>query len=33
MSKTNSPDLIHDEINKLAEVFPQFVSEGKVDIL
>lgn len=32
MSKTNSPDLIHDEISKLAEVFPQFVSEGKVDI-
>ena len=32
MSKTNSPDLIHDEINKLAELFPQFVSEGKVDI-
>ncbi len=32
MSKTNSPDLIYDEINKLAQVFPQFVSEGKVDI-
>ncbi|MDR0369350.1 MAG: site-specific DNA-methyltransferase [Candidatus Peribacteria bacterium] len=30
-SFTNSPDLIKKEITQLAQIFPQFVSEGKVD--
>jgi adenine-specific DNA-methyltransferase len=32
ISPTNSPDLLHGEIQQLAQIFPQFVSEGKVDI-
>ena len=30
---TNSPDLTVNEIEQLANIFPQFVSEGKVDII
>ena len=29
---TNSPDLLTTEIAQLAQIFPQFVSEGKVDL-
>ncbi len=32
MAKTNSPDLMQEEIKKLWDVFPQFVSEWKIDI-